>query len=65
MYQLESSLSYSEKPQTAGLSREANEAWEIDRRSIQLARKLGAGQFGEVWMGIWNGMIEVKKPTKC
>ena len=49
----------SEKPQTAGLSREANEAWEIDRKSIRLVKKLGAGQFGEVWMGIWNGTTEV------
>ena len=49
----------SEKPQTAGLSREANEAWEIDRKSIRLVKKLGAGQFGEVWMGIWNNTTEV------
>ena len=48
-----------EKPQTAGLSKEVNEAWEIDRKSIRLGRKLGAGQFGEVWMGIWNGATEV------
>ena len=49
----------SEKPQTAGLSKEANEAWEIDRKSIRFVKKLGAGQFAEVWMGIWNGTTEV------
>ena len=38
----------SEKPQTAGLSRQANEEWEIDRRQIRLVRRLGAGQFGGV-----------------
>ena len=52
-----------EKPQTAGLSREANKAWEIDRKSIRLVKKLGAGQFGEVWMGIWNNTTEVAVKT--
>ncbi|XP_041828665.1 tyrosine-protein kinase Lck [Melanotaenia boesemani] len=28
--------------------------WEIPRESLKLERKLGAGQFGEVWMGIYN-----------
>lgn len=27
------------------------DAWEIPRESLQLEKKLGAGQFGEVWMG--------------
>ena len=53
----------SEKPQTTGLSKEANEAWEIDRKSIRFVKKLGAGQFGEVWMGIWNGTTEVAVKT--
>ena len=53
----------SEMPQTAGLSREANEAWEINRKSIHLVKKLGGGQFGEVWMGVWNGTIEVAVKT--
>ena len=49
----------SKKPQTVGLSKVANESWEIDRKSICLVKKLGAGQFGEVWMGIWNDTTEV------
>lgn len=27
------------------------DAWEIARESIKLVKRLGAGQFGEVWMG--------------
>ena len=53
----------SEKPQTASLSREANEAWEIDRNSIRLVKKVGVGQFAEVWMGVWNGTTEVAVKT--
>ncbi|XP_075964476.1 tyrosine-protein kinase Lck isoform X2 [Anarhichas minor] len=28
--------------------------WEIPRESLKLERRLGAGQFGEVWMGLYN-----------
>lgn len=27
------------------------DAWEISKDSITMVKKLGAGQFGEVWMG--------------
>ena len=52
------------KPQTAGLSKQANEEWEIDRREIRLIRRLGAGQFSEVWEGQWNNttLVAVKTP---
>ena len=50
------------EPQTAALYR-ANDIWEIDRKSIHLVEKLGAGQFAEVWMGIWNGTTEVAVKT--
>ena len=49
----------SEKLQIAGLSKESSDAWEIDRKSIQLVKKLGAGELGEIWMGRWNGTTEV------
>lgn len=48
-----------EKPQTAGLSKPTNTAWDIDRKLIRLSKKLGTGRFGEVWQGRWNDSIEV------
>ncbi|CAJ0926970.1 unnamed protein product [Ranitomeya imitator] len=33
--------------------------WEISRSSLQLVKKLGAGQFGEVWMGYYNKHTKV------
>ena len=49
-----------DKPQTGGL---AKDAWEIPRESLKLTRKLGAGQFGEVWAGIWNNTTKVAVKT--
>ena len=56
---LKAPCSICKKPQIPGLSKEVNEALEIDRKSIRFVKKLGAGQFGEVWMGIWNETTEV------
>ncbi|KAM7403835.1 hypothetical protein PAMA_004323 [Pampus argenteus] len=37
--------------------------WEIPRESLKLERRLGAGQFGEVWMGHYNNerKVAIKK----
>ncbi len=37
--------------------------WEIARDTIRLNRKLGAGQFGDVWEGVWNGTTAVAVKT--
>ena len=52
-----------EKPQTAGLSKAVNENWEIDKQSLRLVRKLGADEFGEVWVGQWNTKTAVAVKT--
>jgi hypothetical protein len=33
------------------LSRETKDKWEIDRSTLTFEKRLGAGQFGEVWKG--------------
>ena len=49
----------SEKPQTVDLSKGGKDEWEIDRRQIRLVRRLGTGQFREVWEGLWNNTMSV------
>ena len=53
----------SKKPPTAGLSRQADEEWDIDRQHIQFVRRLGTGQFGEVWEGLWKNTTAVAVKT--
>ncbi|XP_078495691.1 tyrosine-protein kinase Src42A [Ciona intestinalis] len=55
-----------ESPQTAGLSHDLADEWEIDRKSIELKNKLGKGNFGEVYEALWNGTtrVAVKKMIK-
>ncbi|XP_077991483.1 tyrosine-protein kinase Src42A-like [Glandiceps talaboti] len=48
-----------EKPQTAGLSYNTVDQWEIPRESLQKIRKLGSGQFGDVYEGTWNSTTAV------
>ncbi|XP_040565036.1 tyrosine-protein kinase Src42A [Lepeophtheirus salmonis] len=48
-----------EKPVTADLAHNTRDQWEIDRNSLKFIRKLGHGQFGEVWEGLWNNTTPV------
>ncbi|CAL8311657.1 unnamed protein product [Lota lota] len=50
-----------EAPQTHGLSYQ--DQWEIPRSSLRLLKRLGAGQFGEVYEGLWNGTTPVAVKT--
>ncbi|XP_061610822.1 tyrosine-protein kinase SRK2 [Phyllopteryx taeniolatus] len=52
-----------EAPQTPGLSYNTVDQWEIDCNSIKLLHKLGAGQFGEVYEGLWNDTTAVAVKT--
>lgn len=40
----------------------AQDEWEIPRQSLKLVRKLGSGQFGEVWMGEYEACWEPLSP---
>ncbi|XP_057283735.1 tyrosine-protein kinase Blk isoform X2 [Pezoporus wallicus] len=41
----------------------AQDEWEIPRESLKLVKKLGSGQFGEVWMGYYKNNIKVAVKT--
>ena len=57
-----------EKPMTVGLSYNTKDQWEIPKPSLKMLRKIGHGQFGEVWEGLWNNTtpvaIKTLKPGK-
>ena len=55
--------SQSEAPQTVGLSHEMADKWEIPRSMIKLKKKLGHGNFGDVYEGLWNNSIKVAVKT--
>lgn len=41
----------------------AHSVWEIERSSLQLVERLGAGTFGEVWKGTWKSTTAVAVKT--
>jgi len=52
-----------DKPTIADLSHNTRDQWEIERTSLKFVRKLGHGQFGEVWEGLWNNTTPVAIKT--
>ena len=42
---------------------DAHDEWEIDRSTLQFDKKLGQGNFGEVWSGLWNESTPVAIKT--
>ena len=51
-----------EKPQI-DLSHKTKDMWEIPRTSITFVQRLGGGQFGEVFEGLWNNTTPVAVKT--
>lgn len=45
------------------MSHRTRDQWEIDRSSLKFLRKLGSGQFGDVWEGLWNNTTPVAIKT--
>lgn len=45
-------------PRLTDLSVKTKDVWEIPRESLQLIKRLGNGQFGEVWMGVYPPRLE-------
>ncbi|XP_071757626.1 tyrosine-protein kinase Blk [Centroberyx gerrardi] len=41
----------------------AQDEWEIPRETLKMVKKLGAGQFGEVWMGYYKSSQKVAVKT--
>eukprot|EP00729_Bicosta_minor_P000949 gene949-22974_t len=52
-----------ELPETQGLSHKTKDQWERDRAEFQLKKKVGSGQFGDVWLGLWNNTTDVAIKT--
>lgn len=48
---------------TVGLSYNTKDQWEIPKSSLKKLRKIGHGQFGEVWEGLWNNTTPVAIKT--
>ena len=46
-----------------GLSYNMVDKWEIDKSALKFSKRLGSGNFGEVWQGTWNGTTKVAIKT--
>ncbi|CAF1331256.1 unnamed protein product [Didymodactylos carnosus] len=51
------------KPEPEGLSHNTVDQWEIRREDVKLIRRLGQGQFGDVYEGVWNNSTPVAIKT--
>ena len=51
------------QPVLLDLSKDTRDQWEIPREQLEFRKKLGAGQFGEVWEGRWNTNTKVAIKT--
>lgn len=51
------------------MSYNTKDHWEIPKSSLRLIRKIGHGQFGEVYEGVWNNTtpvaVKTLKPGNC
>lgn len=45
------------------MSYNTKDQWEIPKSSLRLLRKIGHGQFGEVYEGLWNNTTKVAIKT--
>ena len=52
-----------EEPQTVDLYYNMPDKWEIDKGAVKLLKKLGGGNYGEVWQGLWNDTAKVAIKT--
>jgi abelson tyrosine-protein kinase 1 len=52
-----------DKPTVYGMSHQTSDKWEIERTDIQLGRKLGHGQYGDVYEGKWKKSVHVAVKT--
>jgi serine/threonine protein kinase len=50
-------------PLRPDLSHSTAKNWEIARTELELRSRLGTGNFGEVWYGMWRGVVEVAVKT--
>ncbi|XP_048830985.1 tyrosine-protein kinase SRK2 [Brienomyrus brachyistius] len=51
-----SCLTVKKQPSSVGRK---DKDWEVDRGSFVKVEKMGSGEFGEVWQGVWNSRVEV------